>query len=121
LAGAGLILAALSIPIQIAGGVNYPVVPPGLLILAAAAALILFVPRWWALGLATLATAFLSFGGVLAPNFRRQLGDPGAVVTFVGSVLQVIGLVVALIFCVAAVVEAVRHRRTRVPVGRQGA
>jgi hypothetical protein len=113
LAGAGLVIAALSIPVQIAGGADYPTVPPGLVILLAAAALVLFVPRWWGLIPATVVTAFISFGGVVAPNFRHQLADPGASVTFAGSLLQVVGLVVALVSCAAAIVEAARAVRWR--------
>ena len=69
-AGCGLILAAVGIPIQIAGGVDYPTVPPGLMILAAAALLMLFAPWRWAVVVATLATLFISVGAVVTPNFR---------------------------------------------------
>jgi len=113
LAGTGLVLAAAGIVIQIAGGADYPVVPPGLVILVVAAALVLFAPWRWTLGLATLATLFISVGGVLAPGFRDQLGDPAAATVFTGSVVQVIGLLVAVVFCIAAVVEAFSSRRTR--------
>ena len=107
-AGSGLILAAVGIPIQIAGGVDYPTVPPGLLILTAAALLMLFAPWRWAVVVAALATLFISVGAVVTPNFRHQLGDPGAVVTFVGSAVQVIGLVLALAGGAGALREALR-------------
>jgi hypothetical protein len=113
LAGTGLLIAAAGIPIQIAGGAHYPTVPPGLLILLAAAALVLLAPWRWALGLASLATLFLSVGGVVAPNFRRQLGDPGQLVTFVGSVVQAIGLFIALVFCALSIVEVFGGARKR--------
>jgi hypothetical protein len=113
IAGTGLLIAAVGIPIQIAGGADYPTIPPGLLILLAAAALVLFAPWRWALGLAALATLFISVGGTIAPNFRHQLGNPGEVVTFAGSVVQVIGLVIALVFSAAALREAFR------PAGRK--
>ena len=96
LAGAGLILAAIGIVLQIAGGADYPVVPPGLIILVVAALLALFAPWGWAVLLAAVATLFLSVGGVIAPNLREQISDPGAFLTFLGSLVQAAGLVVAL-------------------------
>jgi hypothetical protein len=106
-AGAGFLLAAVSIPMQIAGGVNYPVVPPGLIILLLAVAIIWFAPWRWAGFVALAATLFLCFGAVAAPNFREQLGDPGDTLAFAGSIVQVIGLVVGL----AGLVPAVRRWR----------
>jgi hypothetical protein len=65
--------------------------------------------RWgWALLVATLVPVFLGIGRSVAPNFRHQLSDPGEAVTFAGSVMQVIGLIIALVFCVAAIREAFR-------------
>jgi hypothetical protein len=112
-AGTGLLIAAVGIPVQIAGGADYPAVPPGLLISLAAAALVF--TRWrWALLVASLVPVFLGIGGSIAPNFRHQLGDPGEAVTFAGSVMQVIGLVIALVFCAAAIREAFRGRAVTV-------
>jgi hypothetical protein len=47
---AALAVAAVGIIIQIIGGVNYPAVPPGLIILLAAAALVAFLPWRWPSG-----------------------------------------------------------------------
>ncbi len=116
----GLAVAALAIPVQIIGGADYPVVPPGLVILTAAAVVFLLAPWRWLLALAMLATLFISVGGVLAPNFRDQLGDPGAATIFAGSVLQVAGLVVAVVFGLASMVELVRGRRRTPDQVRQG-
>lgn len=117
-AGVSLVLAAAGIVVQITGGAKYPAVPPGLLILVAAAALVLLAPWRWALVLAAAATAFISVGGVLAPSFRQQLGAPGETVTFVGSVTQAVGLVLALVFCAVAIREAF-GAASRTPAGRQ--
>lgn len=117
-AGTGLLIAAVGIPIQIAGGADYPTVPPGLLISLAAAAL-MFTPWRWALFVASVVPVFLGIGGTVAPGFRHQLSDPGEVVTFAGSVMQVIGLVIALVFCVAAIREAFRGRAERLQTEQQ--
>jgi hypothetical protein len=113
-AGTGLVLAATGIVIQIIGGADYPTVPPGLLILLTAAALVLFGPWRLALGLAMVATLFISVGGVLAPSFRQQLSDPSQLLTFSGSIVQVVGLAVGLLWGAAATREAFRRdvRRT---------
>jgi hypothetical protein len=51
---------------------------------------------------------FLLVGGALAPQAREQLGDPGAVGIFVGTVIQLLALVVALISGVAAASQSYR-------------
>jgi hypothetical protein len=96
LAGAGLILGAIGIVFQIAGGADYPAVPPGLIILLVAAGLVLFAPWGWAVVLAGVATLFLSVGGVVAPGLRDQLSNPGAAASFFGSLIQTVGLIAAL-------------------------
>ena len=108
-AGAGLALAAAAIPVQIAGGVDYPVVPPGLLILAASAAIALLVPPRWALLLPTTAAVFLSVGAVVTENVRDALGDPGETLAFTGTLVQCAGLAVGLVFCVLSLVERRRN------------
>lgn len=105
LAGAGLAVAAAAIPVQIAGGVDYPAVPPGLLILAAAAAVALLVRPKWALLLPTAAAAFLTVGAVVTENVRDALGDPGDALAFAGTAVQCAGLAVGLVCCVLALVE----------------
>ena len=111
-AAISLAAAAGGIGIQIIGGADYPTVPPGVLILLAAAAVMGFV-RWpWAPLIATVATLFISVGAVLAPNLRNQLADPNAVLVFVGSGLQVVTLLAALILGAFAIREAFIDRRS---------
>ena len=43
---AGLVVAAAGIVIQIASGAEYPTIPPGLIILLAAAGLVALATRW---------------------------------------------------------------------------
>ena len=71
---AALAVAAIGIVIQIIGGVNYPAVPPGLIILLAAAALVAFLPWRWAPVFGVLAGAFMVIGAIAAANARPQAG-----------------------------------------------
>lgn len=51
---------------------------------------------------------FLLVGGALAPQARDQLGDPTAVGVFLGTVIQLLALVVVLISGVAAARQSYR-------------
>ncbi|XVQ09399.1 hypothetical protein ACQP1W_43870 [Spirillospora sp. CA-255316] len=104
-AGGALAVAAAAIPLQIAGGMDYPVVPPGLIILAVGAAIALFVRPRWALVAPLLIALLLSVGAVVTPNVRDALGEPGEVLAFTATVLQCAGLLVGLVFSVAALAE----------------
>jgi hypothetical protein len=108
---AGLVVAAAGIVIQIASGAEYPTVPPGLIILLVAAGLVALGARWrWTPLVGVVVALFLLVGGVLAPQAREQLGDPGAVGVFLGTVIQLLALVVALISGVAAARQSYRTR-----------
>lgn len=107
-AATGLGLAAVGIATQIAGGADYPPVPPGLVILSGAAVVMLVARRRWPLVVATAAAAFISVGAVVTPNLREQLGDLGEPLVFVGSGVQVAGLLVTLVFSAASLGEAFR-------------
>jgi hypothetical protein len=108
---AGLVAAAAGIVIQIASGAEYPTVPPGLIILLVAAGLVALGARWrWTPLVGVVVALFLLVGGALAPQARDQLGDPGAVGVFVGTVIQLLALVVALIAGVAATRQSYRTR-----------
>jgi hypothetical protein len=100
---ASLVVAAAGIVIQIASGAEYPTIPPGLIILLAAAGLVALATRWrWTTIVGVIVSLFLLVGGVLAPQAREQLGDPGQVGVFIGTVIQLLALVVALVAGVAA-------------------
>lgn len=102
LGGAALAVAAVAIPVQIAGGMDYPVVPPGLIILAVAAAVAVFARPRWALVIPAVVAAFLTVGAVVTPNVRDALGEPGETVAFAGTLVQVAGLLAGLVCCVLA-------------------
>jgi hypothetical protein len=106
---AALAVAAVGIIIQIIGGVNYPAVPPGLIILLAAAALVAFLPWRWAPVIGMLAGAFMVIGAIAAANARYDLTHPGHPGAFIGTWIQLIAVVVAVVAGVMAL--AVRNQR----------
>ena len=108
---AGLVAAAAGIVIQIASGADYPTVPPGLIILLAAVGLVALGARWrWTTIVGVVVPAFLLVGAVVASQARDQLGDPGQVGVFVGTVVQLLAMAVALVAGLAAAWQRYRHR-----------
>jgi hypothetical protein len=96
----GLVVAAGGIMIQFVSGVDYPTVPPGPIILLAAAAVVAFGPWRWSPFVGLGAAVFLSIGGAIATiagnGFTETLGDPGAFGGFAGAAIQIAGLAIAL-------------------------
>jgi hypothetical protein len=108
---AGLLAAAVGIVIQIASGVDYPTVPPGLIILLVAAVLVAFA-RWaWVAIVGVIVPLFLLVGGTISSTGRENLADPGDFGQFAGTLIQLVGVVVALV----AGLLVVRSLRTRRP------
>jgi hypothetical protein len=97
---AGLVVAATGIMIQYVSGVDFPTIPPGPIILLAAAAVVVFGPWRRAPAVGLVAAAFVSLGGVIATiagnGFSETLGNPSEVGGFVGAVVQIAGLTIAL-------------------------
>lgn len=112
-AALGLAAAAAAIPIQIAGGADYPAVPPGLVVLLVGAAAMAFLPGRAGLTVASAVTLFISIGAVATPNLRDQLSDPGQSLVFLGSILQSAGLLLAVAAGVAAWQAAGKAGRAR--------
>jgi hypothetical protein len=83
----GLAVAATGIMIQYVSGVDYPTIPPGPIILLAAASVVVFGP-WRRAPVAGL---------------NETLGDPSEPGGFLGALLQTAGLVIALPAGVVAV------------------
>ncbi|MBU2669096.1 hypothetical protein KOI35_36845 [Actinoplanes bogorensis] len=99
----GLAVAGLGILIQFLVGVpGFPAIPPGPIILGAAAVLVLVVPRRWPLFAGLAAALFVTGGGLIEGSVWGRLGHPGAFDVFSGVFLQWAGLVLALIFGAAA-------------------
>lgn len=115
-ASAALLVAAAAIAVQKAGGAEYPLVPPGLLILAAAGLVCALWRRWWAPLIAVAAVAFLGVGAVLAPNTADNLGEPAGSAVFLGTVVQLAAMAAGLVAAILAGVHerrALRSRRRR--------
>jgi hypothetical protein len=116
---AGLLVAAAGIMIQYVSGVDYPTVPPGPIILLAAAAVVTFGPWRWSPYVGLGAAVFLTIGGAIATiagnGFNETLGDPGELGGFAGAVVQIAGLAIAL---PAGVVAARRTPRRPGVAGR---
>ncbi|MPZ84991.1 MAG: hypothetical protein GEV28_33230 [Actinophytocola sp.] len=103
---AALLVATVGIIVQIGTGVpGYPVVPPGPIILAAAAIAVLGW-RWrWAPMVLAAVPLFVIVGGVIEGSSFDRLVDPAGVGPFLGTALQWVGLVVAVPAGIAASVR----------------
>jgi hypothetical protein len=109
---AGLGLGALGLIIEVITGVpGFPTIPPGPIIMAAAATFVALA-RWrWAPIVGLIAALFITVGNVVSDSDTTgRLSDPGAVGPFAGTVLLVVGLLIALVAGSAASVRALRHR-----------
>jgi len=109
----GLVVAAAGILIQYFSGVEgFPTIPPGPIILLVAASLVAFGPWGWTPVLGVIASLFLIVGGVIATmaggGLGPQLSDPTAVGGFAGAVIQIAGLLLALVAGIFAVREGSR-------------
>jgi len=109
---AGLIVAGAGVLTQYLVGVpGFPKIPPGPIILGAAAILVLaLAARRWTLLVGTFAALFVFVGGLIEGSVWGRLGNPGAVDVWIGVFLQWIGLVIALVAGVAAIRQAYARR-----------
>lgn len=93
----GLLIAAVGIFVQKAGGVNYDAVPPGAVIFVVGALLVLALPWAWVPLLGALISVFMVVGFATNPDSLARLGHPGDFLAFLGTWIQVIGVVAALV------------------------
>ena len=105
---AGLLVAAVAIVIQILGGIDYPAVPPGLVLLVVTAGLVAFTRWWWVPYVGVVVPLFLLVGGAIAIANEDE-PDRTDVVGLVGTVVQAPGVVVALV----AGLQVLRLMRSR--------
>jgi hypothetical protein len=106
---AAMLTAIVGIVIQIAAGVDYPPIPPGPIILAVAAALVVFTHRRWASIIAVIVPLFLTVGGTIAfvASDDMALRHPDDVAAFGATAVQMVAVIVAAI----AGAAALRQRR----------
>jgi hypothetical protein len=111
----GMVAAAAGIIMQIASGSDlYPTIPPGPIILLVGAALVALGPWRWTPVVGVVVPLFLFVGAVMAAvnsgEFVDQLTDPGEVGIFAGDVLQLLGVITALVAGLVALRQSSRTR-----------
>lgn len=104
---AALLVAAAGIVIQIFSGIDFPTVPPGLVILLVAAGLVALGPWRWTPIVGAVLGVWLLVGFTLSGEAGR-LFDPIQVGGFVGLWIQLLAIIVAI---VAGIVATVRNFR----------
>lgn len=111
----GLFVAAAGVLTQYLVGVpGFPKIPPGPIILGAAAILVLAMPAHrWTLLVGTFAALFVFTGGLIEGSVWGRLGDPGTFDVWIGVFLQWSGQVIALIFGGLAIRQAYARSQAR--------
>jgi hypothetical protein len=110
---AGLLAGAAGISILWLSGVEFPftaILPPGVWILLAMAAVVAFGPWRWAPAVGAFGGLFVTVGFVLSGSLPNLLGADGTSV-LVGSWVQLLGVLTAFIAGVLATRHNYRHRR----------
>ena len=113
---AALLVSLVGMIVQIASGVRYGTVPPGIVIVVVLALLLAVVPWPPVRILGVVVPAFILLGGFTSHNGRTSLDHPGHVGAFAGTIVQLAALAVAVLAGIAALVEwrAARRRDPRV-------
>jgi hypothetical protein len=106
---AALLVAAAGFVIQIASGIDVPTVPPGLVILLVAAALIALAPWRWMPVVGVVVGLFLLVG-FFASGAVVSLLEPSQVGVFLGAWVQFLAVIVAVITGIVAVSHSYRIR-----------
>lgn len=104
---AGFVISALGIPVQILGGWDYPVVPPGMLI-TLVAGLAALLPARWAPVISLVGGGYILVGFVVVGDIANMLGSQNATVT-AGKWLQLVALVVGVAAAVGSLVRPAQH------------
>jgi hypothetical protein len=104
----GLVAAAAGILILFAV-IDFPVpVPVGTILLLIAACLVAFA-RWrWTPGVGAVVALFIFVGGFIAPGLFDRVTDPAEVGAFVGTWIQMAGLITAIPAGILATVQSYR-------------
>ena len=108
LSALALLVAAGGIVVQILGGADYPVVPPGIILLVVASGIVWFAPWRWAPVAAVLAGVFLIVG-LFAAGQASRLVEVDTVLDTTGLWIQMVAVVVAIVTGVQAIVRSGEH------------
>ncbi len=106
---AALLVAAAGFAIQIVSGVDVPTVPPGLIILLVAAALVAFGPWRWTPVVGIVVGLFLLVG-FFASGAVGSLLDLSWLGVIIGAWIQFLAVMVAVVARVVATVQNYRSR-----------
>jgi hypothetical protein len=112
----GLWISAFGIFLQAATGAKgYPKVPPGILILAAVGLLVYFTVRWaWTALIGLFLAALILMGVFTTTGTADRLQHPQDIGPLIGTLVQLVGLVLALSAGIATtVVRFSRSNRNR--------
>lgn len=102
----GLVLAAIGIStLFLTNSVNVPAVAFGPIILVGVAALVAVGPWKWTPVVGALVGVGILAGAIIAPGLVDRLSNPGQAGGFVGTWVQVIGLLTAIVSGMLAVRE----------------
>ncbi|HEV7979541.1 hypothetical protein [Amycolatopsis sp.] len=113
-AGIALVAAGLGIIVQILGGAEeYPDIPPGAITLVVAGLAVFAWRSRWSPAIAVIVAGFILIGAFLTGGTGDRLSAPGNLGQFLGTVLQMAGVVVALGAGIAGLVKAGARPRVR--------
>ena len=123
---AGLVACALAIWTQwLSGDPAYPKFPPGPVFFIAVAAIVTFAARWWWTPLIGALIAFLVTAGwfALLPKEMQRLTHPGSIGhfapgIFLGTLAQIISLVLTVVAGLVATVLNYRSRRHETEISK---
>ena len=104
----GLWLAAFGIFVHAAtGATGYPKIPPGIIILVIVGLLVyLTTARRWGSLIGLLLAGFISVGVFRTHGTGYRLNHPEAIGPFIGTLVQMLGLIVALVSGVASTIKS---------------
>lgn len=103
-----LLIAAVGFVTQMVAGVtDTPTIPPGLVVILAAAGLVAFVPGRWT-PLAGVVAGVFNLVASVAVDAMDRLVDPSPVAGFIGAWLMHIGLIAA---CIVGTIATARNAR----------
>ncbi|GAA2289239.1 hypothetical protein GCM10010415_70840 [Streptomyces atrovirens] len=93
---AALLGMAVTIVLQILGGADYPVIPPGLLLPLAGAALLVWRPNLWTKLFALANGLWIGFGAIVAPDAWDNL-DSGKSLLVAATAMELVALVLVVV------------------------